>query len=449
MQASSEFNAGPASWRTTFLVLAAACLLAIWPLPNTIAFRQLILVAAALVAIGTLVTRKASWSSPTNWNTWLFFSFFLWLVFHYLALSTNTEEQLYELRGDWARALLASLIGLALGLQVHTLQADAKGRALSTLFIAGLAGTIAIYVVRYLVEVLRTGQAIHTNFYMEPYLGKTPLVVFGSMLLCGLFAKLSTDLTRQEKRFWHPVSLLVIVCVGMTYYFSNTKNGFIVFILIFLAYAFRALRARNRARNADKWVIALLFLALAGFLKVHIDANPAWLNFYADIKAGHDIEHNFYWKNAEQYPLPVNEQGQVANGSTYERSAWATAGAILVREHPWGYGLINHSFGALALQKWSDFYKPIGKYRHASHSGWLDFTLGFGIPGLALVMLPMWIAFYRAAGQQGFWFEWVRWSVPVVTMVYAITEVCTAHFIEFLFFYIALVCGITAPKTKP
>jgi O-antigen ligase len=121
----------------------------------------------------------------------------------------------------------------------------------------------------------------------------------------------------------------------------------------------------------------------------------------------------------------------------------------LVQEHPFGYGLINHSFGALALQKWSDFYKPIGKYRHASHSGWLDFTLGFGIPGLAFVLLPMWVAFYRAGGQTGFWFEWVRWSVPVVTLVYAITEVCTAHFIEFLFFYIAMASGITTRKTNP
>ena len=449
MHAYSEFNAGPASWRTTFLVLAAACLLAIWPLPNTIAFRQLILVGGALVALATVVAGKATLRSPSNWNIWVFFCFFLWLVFHYAALSSNTEEQWYELKGDWARALLASLIGLALGLQACTLKADAKGRALSSIFVIGLAGTVAIYVLRYLVEVLHTGQAIHTDFYMEPYLGKTPLVVFGSMLLCGLFSKLSTELTPQEKKVWHPLTLLVIVCVGMTYYFSNTKNGFIVFILIFLAYAFRALRARNRGRKSDKWVIALIFLALAGFLKVHIDANPAWLNFYADIKAGHDIEHNFNWKNAEQYPLPVNDQGHVANGSTYERSAWATAGAILVQEHPLGYGLINHSFGALALQKWSDFYKPIGKYRHASHSGWLDFTLGFGIPGLALVLLPMWVAFYRAGGRPGFWFEWVRWSVPVVTLVYAITEVCTAHFIEFLFFYIALVCGITARKTNP
>ena len=396
-----------------------------------------------------LASRKSALRSTENWNIWVFFSFFVWLGFHYIALSSNVEEQWYELTGDWVRALLASLIGLSLGLAVGTEKADNRERLLSGVFIAGLLGTIAIYVAHYLIEVVRTGQAIHIDFYMVPYLGKTPLVVFGSMLLCGLFSKLSTKLSAQERRVWHPLSVLVIVCVSMTYYFANTKNGFIVFILIFLVYAFRLAGARKHVRKPERWVIALFFLALMGFLKVHIDANPAWLNFYADIKAGHDIERNQNWKNAALYPLPVNDRGQLANGSTYERSAWATAGTILVQEHPLGYGLINHSFGALALQKWPDFYKPIGKYRHASHSGWLDFTLGFGIPGLALVMLPLWVAFFRAGDQNGFWFEWVRWSVPVLTLVYAITEVCTAHFVEFLFFNIALVSGVTARKTNP
>ena len=445
----TAFGADAGGWRTTFLVLAAASLLAIWPLPNTIALRQLLLVAGALVATTIVRSSKSALRSAENWNIWVFFSFFIWLGFHYIVLSSNREDQWHELKSDWARALLASLIGLSLGLMVRSTKTDQRGRLLIGVFIAGLAGTVAIYLARYLIEVARTGQAIHTDFYMVPYLGKTPLVVFGSMLLCGLFSKLSTDLSAQEKKVWHPLSVLVIVCVGVTYYFSNTKNGFIVFILIFLFYAFRLVRARKRGWTPEKWVGALIFLALVGFLEVHIDTNPAWLNFYADIKAGHDIEHNQNWKNAAQYPLPINDQGEIANASTYERSAWATAGAILVQEHPLGYGLINHSFGALALQKWSDFYKPIGKYRHASHSAWLDFTLGFGIPGLALVMLPLWVAFYRASGQTGFWFEWVRWSVPVLTLVYAITEVCTAHFIEFLFFNIALVSGITARKTKP
>lgn len=432
--------------RSLVLVGIAACLLAIWPLPNSIGFRHLFLLAGGIFSVSVFRARIAELLSARNYNLWIFFAFYIWLVFHYFVLSTNVEEQWYDLKGDWLRALFASLIGLATGLLVTSPQSTTRGRTLETMFVAGLSGTVVIYVARYLLEIVHTGQWIHTDFYMEPFLGKTPLVVFGSMFLCGIFARISLPLAPREKLVWYAVSALGIFCVGVTYYFSNTKNGFLVFLFIFAVYAVRTLKSHSRRKLSDKIIFVFILLALAGFLKIHIASNPSWLNFYADVQAGHDIEHNQNWKNAQKYPLPTNERGKIANGSTYERSAWGTAGVILVGEHPLGYGLINHSFGALALEKWPDFYKPVGKYRHASHSGWLDFTLGFGLPGLALVLLPLWIAFFRAAKQEGFWFEYVRWSVPVVTIVYTITEVCTGHFIEFLFFYIALISGITAKK---
>lgn len=428
------------------LVGIAACLLAIWPLPNSIVFRQLLLVAGGIFSVSVLRARIADLGNAKNYPIWILFAFYLWLLFHYFVLSTNVEEQWYDLKGDWLRSLFASLIGLSVGLLVGNPSSHSRGRNLEYVFIAGLSGTVVIYVLRYALEIVHTGQWIHKEFYMEPFLGKTPLVVFGSVFLCGIFTKISMPLETREKMAWYFVSVLAIFFVGVTYYFSNTKNGFLVFLFIFAVYAMRMLLNHSRKKLSDKIIFVFILLALAGFLKSHIEANPAWLNFYADVKAGHDIEHNQNWKNAEKYPLPTNERGEVANASTYERSAWGTAGVILVGEHPLGYGLINHSFGALALEKWPDFYKPIGKYRHASHSGWLDFTLGFGLPGLLLVMLPLWIAFFRAWKQPGFWFEFVRWSVPVVTIVYTITEVCTGHFIEFLFFYVALISGITAKK---
>lgn len=441
-----KYGVAPIQKSTLLLISLAACLLAIWPLPNSIAFRQFLLLLGVLFSFSVFKGKWAEFANSKNWNIWIFFGFFLWLIFHYLVLSTNVEEQFYDLKGDWLRTVLASLIGLAVGLSVKSFRSNQDEGHLQKIFVAGLSGTVVIYVARYILEIVHTGQWVHKDFYMEPFLGKTPLVVFGSIFLCGIFAKISLPMDSREKLAWYAISGASIFFIGVTYYFSNTKNGFLVFMFIFAVYAFRTVSSHARKKLSDKLIFAFILLALAGFLKSHIEANPAWLNFFADVKAGHDIEHNQNWKNAGKYPLPVNENNVEANASTYERSAWATAGGILVSEHPLGYGLINHSFGALAIQKWPDFYPPVGKYRHASHSGWLDFTLGFGLPGLLLVMLPLWVAFFRAKNQPGFWFDFVRWSVPVVTIVYTITEVCTGHFIEFLFFYIALISGITAKQ---
>ena len=431
---------------TRGLLLLVALLLAIWPLPNTLALRHVLLLGGTTLALPILVAARRDLCARQNWNLWLFLGFYAWLLIHFFLLSVNMEEQTYELRGDWLRSLLAVALGLALALRMVRPPGSAHEARDSAIFVAGLAGTIAIYMGRYFYEVVQTGVLVHTNFYWQPYLGKTPLVVFGSVLLCGIFARLTAGLNPSNRTPWLVGTGIGIACVAASYYFSNTKNGFIVFLLVFCIYTVKLFLGSTRKRWTDHLTFAVILCVLTAFLSFHIQANPSWLNFFADVKAGQDIDTNQYWKDAEKYPLPTNARGVIANQSTYERSAWATAGMQLVKEHPLGYGLINHSFGALALERWPDFYKPIGKYRHASHSGWLDFTLGFGLPGLLLVLIPLWVAFRRAALQPGFWFAFVRWSVPIVSVVYLITEVCTGHFIEFLFFYIALVTGITLKK---
>ena len=100
------------------------------------------------------------------------------------------------------------------------------------------------------------------------------------------------------------------------------------------------------------------------------------------------------------------------------------------------------------------FYTPTGNTRGATHSGWLDFALGLGIPGLLLVLIPLAAAWYRSLFKEGLWFSYASWTIPVMTFAYLIAEVSEAHFIEMLFFMTAFFCGITlrypkTPKIKP
>ena len=113
-----------------------------------------------------------------------------------------------------------------------------------------------------------------------------------------------------------------------------------------------------------------------------------------------------------------------------------------------GYGLLHHSFGVLALEKWPDFYKPNGKLKGATHSGWLDFALGLGIPGLLLVLIPLGVSWYRSLHQQGLWFSYAAWTIPIMFLAFLTTEVAGEHFTEVLFFMTAFFCGLTLKPSK-
>jgi hypothetical protein len=81
--------------------------------------------------------------------------------------------------------------------------------------------------------------------------------------------------------------------------------------------------------------------------------------------------------------------------------------------------------------------------RGATHSAWLDFALAVGIPGLLLVLIPLWVSWYRSLFQQSLWASYTSWTIPIMTFAYLITEANEAHFIELLFFMVAFFCGLT------
>lgn len=442
---------------STVLLLTTAVLLAIWPLPDTMALRNLMLLCGSIAACFIFAKNICRLMQSQAWPIFVLLSFFLWLVFHLLVLAGNFEEQWHELTGDWLRSFLAASMGFALGLVLsdptHQLSPRLQ-RIQQPLLIWGLAGTVAIFSIRYAYEVWRTGQWVHMNFYMSPYLGKTPMVVFGSLFLPAMFIKIKAALEQKVSPQWYLYGFIGITATLLTFYFANTKNGFAMFGLLAGYFLLQVMPRSHDIHLQHTGRYALVLLCMLGFAYAvgkHLDGNPAWSNLVADYKIGLQIDQHNDWKNVENPLLkwPVNENGVTVNTSTYARTAWARAGLELLKENPWGYGQINHSFGALAIQTWPDFHKPDGINRGATHSGWLDFSLGFGVPGLLLVLIPLTVSYARARKREDFWGTYVLWTTPVVALSYLTTEVCTGHFVELLFFLCAWFCGITLkPKTS-
>lgn len=434
----------------TVLLFAAAVLLAIWPLPRTIGIRHLLLLIGSIASLVVLTQNTWRLKHLKAWPVYLLLFFFPWIVLHLIFLSSNYEEQWHELTSDWLRSFLAASMGLALGVVLsdpaHQLSSRLQ-RIQQPILILGFGGTIIIFSARYVYEVIQTGLWLHMNFYMTPYLGKISLVIFGSLFLPIMFIKILAALRQTERPIWYLYGLLGIAATVLTYYVANTKNGFAMSVLLFGYFLFHILTSNThiKTHRTGFYVLLLVCLLMFGFVvKKHLDSNPAWSNLVADYKISSQIDQHTNWKD-QASPLPLNEYGIQVNGSTYERVAWWHAGLKLLQENPWGYGLINHSFGALAIQKWTNFHKPDGKNRGATHSGWLDFALGFGIPGLLLLWIPLLVSYIRARRRTDFWSTYAVWTIPVIAISYLTTEVCSDHFIELLFFMTALFSGLTLP----
>ena len=447
------------------ILLCSAGLLTIWSLPETIALRQVLLAVGCIAGLFFLRAYAAVIFSRTAWPLWVFLGFYLWLLLHLIFFSTSYDEQLYELQHVWMRCLFTTPLGLSLGMLLNYPQPldhlNARTRALALpagntgtlLLLIGFSGVALIGYSRYVLEAWHTHQMINYEILYSLYKAKQPFVVGTALALPLSFILIIRAINRQMSKWWIVASLLIIALSLFVAYFANTKNGIAIFTLSLAVFAFNlALKIQWRLRSFCIAVLVSVGIGSISYVGIekHLERNNAWANLVANFYVGIDVDHHNRWKDSNLYPEnPINQYGSTVDMSTYERTAWFSVGLRLLQESPMGYGLLHHSFGSLAAIKYPDFSKPVGITRGATHSGWLDFTLGMGIPGLLLVLAPLFAAWYRSLYQNGLWFSYASWTIPIMSFTYLTTEVAVSHYIELLFFMTAFFCGITLRFPKP
>jgi len=442
------------------ILLCSTGLFAIWPLPGTIALRHVFLGFGFIASFGYLYQHRSTLLNQQAWPLWILMGFYGWLLIHLAFFSHEWNLQFAELSSLWMRALLGIPTGLSLGLLLSKAQTQSSiaelnnklinGNGAAQLLFLGFAGTFVIFVGRYLYEVHVTREWLHLNFSWMPYKGKPPFVIASALLLPLCFIVISRALDSLMNKWWILLALLGIFLALFGDYFANTKNGMAIFVLCLALLIAHYLITLNWTAKRFFLGIPILILVLSfsyyGISK-HIQQNSAWPKLMADVTVAVDIDHQQWWKDDKVCCAPINALSTPVDVSTYQRAAWFVAGARLLAENPQGYGLIHHSFGSLAAAKWPDFSKPLGNMRGATHSAWMDFALAMGVPGLLLVLVPLWVSWYRSLFRNGLWFSYASWAIPVLTFAYLITEANEAHFIELLFFMTAFFCGLT--MTKP
>jgi hypothetical protein len=447
------------------ILISSSLLLAIWSLPGTIALRNILLVLGATTSLIYIYHTKSKILSYSSWPLAFIVLFFVWVILHIAFLANEHNPQVAEFKGLWLRTALAVLLGLALGLLL-TRRFDTEINQVSSKFsnsyslelelsilFFGLAGYTIISMC-YLFDQILASNTLpivtpnnHINWLYKLYKAKTPFVIGNAFFLPFCLALVFFSLKNHANFFWAIFGSIGLTVALLITVLSNTKNGFAIFALAIALFGVNLILKGRWLRKNIKTSLVIAAVLISFFYlaaKLHVNKNPEWFFMLANAKVGLDIKNHDQWRTQKiDSVLLTNEFGKSVDPSTYERSSWFAAGLILLAENPLGFGLTHHSFGKLAIIKWPDFSKEALNARGATHSGWLDFALGMGIPGVLLVWISLLVSWYRSFYYDGIWFSYTAWTIPIMWVAYFISEANGEHFIELMFFMTSFFCGAT------
>ncbi len=428
---------GDRIWAYT-TIAAVFALLLIWVVPNTIALRHVLLVIAFLAS---LMVIKANAKLFIRVEAAIFplvvlFLLFLWVGIHYFFFSLNPELELKEITSLWVRTALGFVAAIGLGISLRKYPELMKFFYLGV-FLTPMLNVGSYFYASYLKGAfLYPGAIVHFLFVkMETaYFG----AIAGAVAVANLIQLLTNKSAKSNEKYiaLYSVGLVLVMASSIL---SSTKNGVAiqVFLYLFLAIAlvgsYVASRQFFNVKNLTAIGLILLTLGLAAHFHQKT-ASKGWNSIFADVAVAIDIDQHTQWQKREySVATPLNHLGNPAASNTYYRAAYATAGIRLIGMYPLGYGSINQSF--VGMQKLAGIQS---EHLGQVHSGWIDFGLAFGIPGLVIVFLTLLSTIYlglRSRLQTNF--------VPVVICITLIpfcliAETSYKQYFESLIFFIAL-----------
>lgn len=351
-------------------------LVAIYPVPHTIALRNLLLLAGLLglawhwrttLHALSILRLRLTWLATSGW---VLAALTLWIVIHALLIAPLPAMALDRARADWLMPLLIMAIGATVAIRSR------NGDALRSLVLA-LALHIALVAIFQCWQWLIRG---HWPFGVMPFAERDYHSTLNGFLIALLLADRlsllvagSAPLKFSAGTAWG----LLIFALGADV-LLRARNGTVVSIVL-LAVAVVILLADSRCRK--RWglriALAVGFAALLGGMSVRNDVR--WQGFSESIAIG--IESNSpFWMTGDPNQLPSTSSGNPLEQSAYARAAWARQAVEAIVRKPLGIGYGHDAFGRTIAAQYG--YQGMG----SSHSGWLDIALGIGIPGLMLLL---------------------------------------------------------------
>ncbi|MBT8562143.1 hypothetical protein G6717_06115 [Polynucleobacter paneuropaeus] len=433
--------------------LCFALLYGIWALPQTILVRNICLILGAVIGLYQIYAYRKLFKLSENFPILLLLALFGWMTFHLFFLGDNYAMQLEEYKSVWKRSFLVLIFAFGFGLSIA--KSESKVQKLSwIIFYLGLMMPIFIYLLKFtltqLGRIYEFDAPAYWTLYQSNgssspyYIAKTAYMGFCAPVLAISMGQLYVQLKKGLwVNLWNLVYLVNIFTIFFIFYKENVKNGILygfIFTLIFLGLiSFKTFKVVPIKTG----IFILLVISFCGiFVGKHVEENRSWQTLYADAKIAIQTDRYQNWKYGDDMGYPLNEYGERVSVTNYERIAWFFTASRLVAQYPLGYGLIERSFRQRGNQLWP------GSRLSQSHSGWLDLSLGIGVPGILLilgVLLMNLKALSQVKAREEFLETWATmafWALLCFLLIWCTTEISQKVFFEELIFFLALAAGL-------
>ncbi len=423
------------NWQRSLFLGLFFILFSTWIIPGSISVRYFCLCVGCFMTIRALV-KDAQFFRAAIKNTALISTvlFFSWVIFHYFYVTEDKTNAFLELTKIHKRAFLGAVF--AVGFAYVLIQYSVK--TTQVIFLSVLSSISITYFVSTFVF-----QTSAWWTYKNPgdlYIPKYIFVFFCTFSFAWM-AYVVHDLLRKELGFL-PL-LIPLAVIGLTFYDFydlQAKNGFLYLALI--SFGLLCLVLFQVSTYSKRFLVCLLITISIGtfFIVKHVQQQPTWINMLEDAQIALQTDQFLNWKYKEgQTELPENMYHRKVSSTTYVRVAWFKEGVKLVPKYPLGHGLVQDSFKYLALKEWPD-----SDLTH-THSGWLDLTLGFGIPGSLLLILAIVMAFKQCMKSNNYYARGGIVVLPILSFVFLTSETCEKLSFEFFVFMIVFFATVSMP----
>jgi hypothetical protein len=297
-----------------------------------------------------------------------------WLAFQSVFLAVDGPGTLKTFAVEWPKNLLLAAIGIWIA---RAAMFARKGKwvfiAVFCGFFAHVLGTLGYQAWGLITKgQLDLAMSLLGNYgYVSPFLD-------GAFAIA--FADAASRLCLNRRLL--PVStgqLAAIFFLSTLALFALKSKASLLTALLMLG-LFAVIVATQVSRYR-KQILASALIAALGLIAMGILVQGRWSSSLESIRYGVAIDKHKNWMRTENdisnesFDLP----GHIDH-SFYARAAWATAGFQGLAEYPLGRGYGSNAFGRYLTEK----YGIQGAI--SSHSGWLDFAMANGIPGLVLLL---------------------------------------------------------------